>query len=1043
MQSSRTFELQTFGTPGLICHGDSPEAERLLGPGKPLALLVYCCAVRDRERHRDFLATLLWSDGDTVRSRQSLRQALWRIRSAIGDAFEVSADGLIRVDDTVRVDRDRFVAAVHRNDCTAALAEYRGPFLASFSVPGGEEFDEWAANERRHLEDSLVRVAGAHARTLARGGRVAAARDVLEQLMAKAPENLDAHRLAVEITVDAHDSANAQRYADGLELLARATGRQSPATDALVARARKTRAAAAQDHAERLTLDLVGREEAFGAVMKAWTVARAGTSQVIAMTGAAGIGKTRLLSALAHRCGSKTARAVVVVAKQGERDVTLTFAAAIARELATRPGAAGVSPASARELVALDPSLGSHFATASSRTDGTDAVRTRALAVLDLLAAVCEHEALALMLDDLHWADIASRQLLSMIVGRVSTLPLMLVFTSRSSMHAIGEHHGMLELPILPLRTEEVVDAIRSTGRWPDGDATDCFINSLAAACDGVPLNIVERLSLVRDRGLLVQRDGAWEADDWRAATREVAAIAPLDQRLMSCTATERNVLLVLAVAGVPVTEATVRRALGAHDASGETSLDGRTSTHDPARDPAHALGTLEVRGLVVRVADSWLPVHDSIAERSIALGTVAERDAVHLQLARVAATEGPDAAILAFRHYLAAGDDQSASMQFRRVLGMLQRNGDSRRVRDILQDLTGGQLAIARAERIANSVPLWRRRALPGARRVAAALVVVCAILVMFAWRVSRKPQLVISQAPVTTYPVTQLSARMLKTVPSTAIAFSDRDSPARGGTAVHVRSLSTRTHIVAGDSASVVDGVALFNALRFESDEQTIHLEFEREGYAPTTATVANHIQPDFKGIEESARLQLAGGILHGQRLAPGSAAITVPPGALIDGFVQAEFSTHWAAASVWLSMTPTWGDHKTSGRDLYPLTTPVRREIVDIPVTLLAPKEIGHYWIIFLLAAEPNGMFGVSRTNWTVGHPIWDDGNDLASTPDSVIREANVRGAARTFIAYPNGWNTGDSDCVPEKRAVGRPSIMYCNHMTALFGIEVNVR
>jgi hypothetical protein len=157
-----------------------------------------------------------------------------------------------------------------------------------------------------------------------------------------------------------------------------------------------------------------------------------------------------------------------VRANPGECEVPFGFAAAIARALAVQPGAAGISADSARELVALDPGLGSQFATTPSMADPSDALRRRALAVLDLISAIVEQDPLALLLDDLHWADSASRQLLSLVTGRTSDLALMIVATTRGSATSVFDQRVVQTLALLPLAPDALTDAIRSSGHWPD-----------------------------------------------------------------------------------------------------------------------------------------------------------------------------------------------------------------------------------------------------------------------------------------------------------------------------------------------------------------------------------------------------------------------------------------------------------------------------------------------------------------------------------------------------------------------------------------------
>lgn len=1034
------FRLITLGTPALVVDTAAlpvaidNNAERLLGPGKPLALLAYCCSVREREHPRDYLTTMLWSDSDATRARQNLRQTMWRLRSVIGDAFVATDEAILRIAEHVKVDRDEFVQTIHRNDAAAALSIYNGAFLQGMSIPGGDEFEDWAANERRHLEESLIRVVIAHAKELTGSGRIASVRDTLGQLLKRTPENVDAHRLALDLALQISEHAQALSIADTLELLARAQERDTPAIQSLIARARKPMQPTPQA-TEAVTLDLVGREDVFSAAMRSWAHARTGTTTAISLTGAPGIGKTRLLTALAQRCRLKGAIAVSVKANQGERDVNFAFAAAIARALAVKPGAAGISAASARELVALDPSLGSQFAANASLVDNADGIRTKALAIIDLLGAICEHQPLALLLDDLHWSDAASRQMLSIIIARATELPLMFVIAFRGYAQPIGGD-SVENFPLLPLRTDEVVDAIRSTGKWPDDPSADAFVNALASACEGVPLVVVERLSLVKDKELLTFHQGTWSSNDWSIATAAVSVAAPVDQRLASCTDHERRVLLAIAVSGVPLTESALRRIL--HE---ETETTAKENPSPAPERVATSLANLEVRGLLVRMNDVWVPVHDVIAERLVDLSSLQERIEIHRELARVAADGDDSLAATALRHFIVAADDVNAAVQFRRLLNHVRSLGDSRDARSVLLEHGGDRISEDRIRFLISAIPLWGRQGRVRARWLVGPLIAACLLFAAVAFKAMQQPRLVVSQLPTVTYPLTSFSMKTLRTMPSVAITidqkrFGDSDR------IVHVRSTTGGTKIVAGDSVSVVDGVALFNALRFESSDPVIRLQFESDGFAPVDVSVPNSITTDAIGIEQGARVRIVGGRLSGTRLSATSTKIAVAPGAAIEGFVQAEYTTSWPTASVWLSVTPTWGEAQKVGLELSPVMTPVRREVIDVPLWMRAPDKPGHYWLIFLVDAEDSGGYSLSRTNWTVRHPIWNDDNNVATLADSIIERANMDGSTTTRVAYLREWPNIFGDCTNIDIS-GEPPLKLCARPTALFGLEVIVK
>jgi len=138
-----------------------------LQPGPPLALptrkaqalLAYLAVPPGRAHPRGELAALLWGEAREESARASLRQALFAIRKAIGDACP---SALVLDDDTLALDASAVcvdVAAFERlmaDGGPAALEEastlYRGDFLAGFSV-AEPAFEEWLVTERERLRE--------------------------------------------------------------------------------------------------------------------------------------------------------------------------------------------------------------------------------------------------------------------------------------------------------------------------------------------------------------------------------------------------------------------------------------------------------------------------------------------------------------------------------------------------------------------------------------------------------------------------------------------------------------------------------------------------------------------------------------------------------------------------------------------------------------------------------------------------------------------------------------------------------------------------
>ncbi len=1027
------FFLRTFANLELSARQPDGSLQVILQRGKPLALLAYCASARKREQSRDTLATLLWSDAPRDRARHNVRQALWRLRRLLGDLFVTREDAVLGVGADLASDRDLFLDAVYRQDAPDALGWYEGPFLGGITIPGGDEFDDWATGERRRLEDALLRVTEPYLRGDMLRMKPSERRSALTAFVHKVPTNPDARRIAIDVLLDMEDRVAAQGEADTMEQLAQQQEiTLSPACAVSLARARERVDDESVPDQVGLSLDLVGRDHLFARVIQAWTLAKQGQCQVVLLTGVAGIGKSRLLKAVDARCTGRRSRALTVRANPGEQDVPFGYAAQVARALASLPGAAGINADSARELVALDPALGSRYAVSPSTNEGGESVRRRALALLDLLSAIAEQEPLALLLDDLHWADPASRQLLSIAIGRLSDLPLLVVGTTRPSAATSLDHSTLAVLSLPPLGADAVVDAIRSSGVWPDTAPAEHFIHTLADACDGIPLGVIERLSFAQESGLIALHDGAWSATDWPKAASEIAVSSPLSRRMAACSETERRLLLRLAVAGTPLS-ATVWLA------HSPANADGSATT---------SVQSLEQKGLVVQQDTMYAPTHDVITEHLLSHNTPDAVREAHVQLATALIdSEAVDRLTTALRHFVHGGDQARAADTFAQVIARARRSGDPRHARDIMSDLLGDRLPHALQQQLLTAVPWRYRSARVGLQAAVFAAVIISVALTGFSWHLWNTPPIAIRQAALFVSPARLYGNDAYRLVPSIMVEVpSSPGDSLRQPKFVRVRSLRPGTSVIAGDSAAFDGGRASFGNLRLRTTDTIIALRFEADGHRPVEYRLdasAGGDSAKWGGSGNSGRVRLAEAQFGAQRVRGPDAQIVVQAGAMISGIVQMQYSAAWPAASVWASVTPTWGDPKAIGRELLPMLTPVNLDVIDLPVDVPAPTTPGRYWLLFLMNAEPAGMFGLSLTNWTLKEPLWNDGNDLASFPDSLIRRANRDGVVLAPVAYPVTWNLTGRRCRLSSLAVGGVPVTYCDSPLPMFGIQVVVR
>ena len=121
---------------------------------KRVALLAYLAAATPHGPHRrDRLLSLFWPESDAPHARAALSQALYVLRSHLGDdAIRSNGDDALALDpDIVWCDCVAFERHLDAGRPAEALGLYETDLLDSFFVAGTPAFDEWLERERHRL----------------------------------------------------------------------------------------------------------------------------------------------------------------------------------------------------------------------------------------------------------------------------------------------------------------------------------------------------------------------------------------------------------------------------------------------------------------------------------------------------------------------------------------------------------------------------------------------------------------------------------------------------------------------------------------------------------------------------------------------------------------------------------------------------------------------------------------------------------------------------------------------------------------------------
>ncbi|MCE7985208.1 MAG: hypothetical protein DYG89_28890 [Caldilinea sp. CFX5] len=303
------------------------EARTAFAYDKVRGLLAYLVVEADRPHRRDWLATLFWPDQARRSALQSLSQALYQLRRALGETagatpyllttpqtvqFNTHSDFWVDLHEfTQRLDACTGHTHTHLYtcaDCLARLAQavalYRGHFLAGFSLADSPEFDEWTLLQRERFQRLALDALRTLTTAYERQGVYDQALRYGQQWLALDPWQEEAHRALMRLFAASGQRAAAlTQFATCRRLLADEVGAEPAAeTVALYQRIRdadgQPLSLATHHNLPSPATPLIGRRQELATIEQRL---RDPACRLLSLVGAGGSGKSRLaLEAAAH-----------------------------------------------------------------------------------------------------------------------------------------------------------------------------------------------------------------------------------------------------------------------------------------------------------------------------------------------------------------------------------------------------------------------------------------------------------------------------------------------------------------------------------------------------------------------------------------------------------------------------------------------------------------------------------------------------------------------------------------------------------------------
>ncbi len=328
----------------------------------------------------------------------------------------------------------------------------------------------------------------------------------------------------------------------------------------------------------------VGRGQQLQELHTALNLAAAGSGSLVCVSGEAGIGKSTLveeflasLHITGQRCGVARGRCSERLA-DGEAYLPILEALdsllhsgsgdSVSRIMRT------LAPSWFLELAPAQQQDSSMIRLADSKATSQERLKRE---FFGFMQEVCRHRPLLLFLEDVHWADSSTIDLLAYVASRFETLPMLIVLTYRAG-EMVDRMHPLMQLKldlearglgrelILQYLSKADVEGYLAL-EFPEHRLPPSLAEFLWQRTEGNPLFMVDLVRDLRDRKVIVQDQNRWIlskpieqiGDEVPVSVRsmiqrKIDSLSEQDRRLLQAASVEgaefHSVVLAAAVSG-------------------------------------------------------------------------------------------------------------------------------------------------------------------------------------------------------------------------------------------------------------------------------------------------------------------------------------------------------------------------------------------------------------------------------------------------------------------------------------------------------------
>jgi class 3 adenylate cyclase len=269
---------------------------------------------------------------------------------------------------------------------------------------------------------------------------------------------------------------------------------------------------------------LVGRESEIALLLERWEQAKAGQGHVVLLTGDAGMGKSRLVQMLKEHVANEPHTRWECRSSEYSQNTALfpltdLFQRLLRFQAEDTPGEKfrKLEHALSQYRLPLEETV-PLFASVLSLPLSEERYAPLALspqrqrqktleAIVAILLELSEHQPVLFIIEDLHWTDPTTLELLNLVIEQTPTASLLILLTCRPTFQPSWSHRSYVsEITVnrlSPTQVEQIVTRITDGKTIPQE-----VLTQIVEKTDGVPLFVEEMTKAILESGHLQEVDG-------------------------------------------------------------------------------------------------------------------------------------------------------------------------------------------------------------------------------------------------------------------------------------------------------------------------------------------------------------------------------------------------------------------------------------------------------------------------------------------------------------------------------------------------------